>query len=91
MCIRDRNAPVAIGPGHFVISLEQTPLPEAIKEIIELLKYEMTGYNITFHFGWPQSSWFDRMSIGVMVYRLMKLPKEYPNFNFVMEYKKKKI
>lgn len=47
-----QNAPVAIGPGHFVISLEQTPLPEAIKEIIELLKYEMTGYNITFHFGW---------------------------------------
>lgn len=30
------------------------------------------------------------MSIGVMVYRLMKLPKEYPNFNFVMEYKKEK-
>lgn len=86
-----QNTPQKVGSGHFVISLEQTPLPEAIREMIELIKYEMPGFDVTLHFGWPQSSWFDRMSIGVMVYRLMKLPSEYPNFNFKIEYNRKNV
>jgi len=33
------------------------------------------------------SSWWDRLSIGVMVFNLMKLPKLFPKFNFDIGYK----
>ena len=42
---------------------------------------------ITVHFGWPMSSWWDRMAIGVMVFNLMKLPNLFPYFNFDIGYK----
>lgn len=74
------------GPGHFRFALERVPLRHAIKEIIELVKYEFPDRTVTFHFGWPLSSWFDRISTGVMVHALMKLPREYPEYSFVMEY-----
>jgi hypothetical protein len=32
----------------------------------------------------------DRLSIGVMVFSLMKLPRMFPEFTFVMEYFGKK-
>jgi len=38
------------------------------------------------HLGWPMSSWLDRFSIGVMVFSLMKLPKLFPEFDFVIEH-----
>lgn len=81
-----QGIPQARCTGHFRFSLERVPLLPAIKEIIELVRYEFPGQKVTFHFGWPLSSWFDRLSVGVMVHGLMKLPREYPDFDFVIEY-----
>ncbi len=78
--------PESQGPGHFRFANERVPLIDAIKEIIELVKYEFPDRTVTFHFGWPLSSWFDRLSIGVMVYSLMQLPQQYPSYNFMIEY-----
>jgi hypothetical protein len=36
------------------------------------------------------SSWLDRLSIGVMVFSIMNLPRMFPEFTFVMEYFGKK-
>jgi hypothetical protein len=54
--------------------------------ILELLKYELSEMKFKIHFGWPLSSWIDRISIGVMVYTIMRLPKIYPNYEFFIEY-----
>lgn len=78
--------PPSQGAGHFRFAYERVPLIDAIKEIIELVNYEFPDRTVTFHFGWPLSSWFDRLSIGVMVFSLMQLPQKYPNFNFEIEY-----
>jgi amino acid transporter len=82
--------PPSQGPGHFRFAYERVPLIDAIKEIIELVKYEFPDRIVTFHFGWPLSSWFDRFSIGVMVYSLMQLPQKYPEFNLEIEYFRKR-
>ena len=42
--------------------------------------------DITVHFGWPMSSWLDRMAIGVMVFNLVRLPRRFPRFKFIMSY-----
>jgi amino acid transporter len=84
-----QGIPPGHGNGHFRFALERVPLRHAIKEIIELIKYEFPDRTVTFHFGWPLSSWFDRISTGVMVHALMKLPREYPGYDFRMEYFKR--
>ena len=53
---------------------------------LKVVEYELAQRVITVHFGWPMSSWLDRMSIGVMVFKLMKLPTLFPTFNFKIGY-----
>jgi len=55
-------------------------------EILYALDYELPDKSFTIHFGWPLSSWIDRIAIGVMVFSIMRLPKVFPRFNFVIEY-----
>ncbi len=38
------------------------------------------------HFGWPLSSWLDRLAIGVMVFSMMQIPRMFPDFSFMIEY-----
>jgi len=53
---------------------------------LKLIEYEMPEQKVIVHFGWPLSSWLDRLSIGVMVFNLMRLPKRFPQFNFAIDY-----
>jgi hypothetical protein len=50
------------------------------------MEYEMGDRTVVVHFGWPMSSWLDRMSTGVMIYNMLKLPRLYPKFKFNIEY-----
>ena len=72
--------------NHFRFQYVGSRLLPSIIAIIELLKYELPDVKFKFHFGWPLSSWIDRLSVGVMVFSLMKLPKQYPEDEFVIEY-----
>jgi amino acid transporter len=78
--------PVKSSPTHFRFPLIGNKLLSNIYAIIELIKYELPGIKLKFHFGWPSSSWIDRLSIGVMVFEIMKLPKKYPEYDFVIEH-----
>jgi hypothetical protein len=53
--------------------------------VLELLVEELEGRDVTIHFGWPTSSWVDRMVTGVFVHNLMRLPPRYPQLHFAME------
>jgi amino acid transporter len=82
--------PPKIAPNHFRFQTSGQTLFDSITELIHVFKYELSHKQITFHFGWPQSSWLDRLSIGVMVFSIMKLPKQFPEFNFSIDYFGKK-
>lgn len=82
--------PPQVAPNHFRFALSGQGLFDSIQELLYVFKYELSHKQITFHFGWPLSSWIDRMSIGVMVFSIMKLPKEFPEFNFTIDYLGKK-
>lgn len=77
--------PQRIGGQHFRIPIKGYDLHDNMVALIDLLNYDLAGKNITVHFGWPTSSWFDRMSIGVMVFKIMRLPKQFPGINFKIE------
>lgn len=78
--------PPQLAPNHYRFANTSPSLFEGITELLYVLKYELPDKQITVHFGWPQSSWIDRMAIGVMVFSIMKLPKMFPEFTFVIEY-----
>jgi len=75
-----------LGPNHYLFPLQGQGLSPIIHSLISNIKYDFPNKNITFHLGWPTSSWIDRLSIGVMVLSLMRLPKAFPEYSFVIEY-----
>lgn len=81
-----QGIPEKIGANHFRFVNGGQTLYDGIVEILYALEYELPDKKIVIHFGWPLSSWLDRFSIGVMVYSIMRLPKLFPQFDFVIEY-----
>ncbi len=60
---------------------------DMIYGLLKTIEYEFPPEKkLHIHFGWPMSSWLDRMSIGVMIYNIIHLPKKFPKFTFHMEY-----
>ncbi len=82
--------PPRLAPNHYRFVQTGQTLFDSIQELLYVFKYELPHKHITFHFGWPLSSWLDRLSTGVMVFSIMKLPKEFPEFNFSIDYFAKK-
>jgi hypothetical protein len=54
--------------------------------ILKIMEYEFPDLQVHVHFGWPLSSWLDRIAVGVMVFNMMKLPKMFSNFIFNINY-----
>jgi amino acid transporter len=80
------DLPPKIAPNHFRFPLTKISLFHRIVAILRVVEYEMGDREIVVHFGWPMSSWLDRISTGVMVYNLMKLPRLFPTFDFDIHY-----
>ncbi len=51
-----------------------------------MVEYELADRQVVVHFGWPLSSWLDRLAVGVMVFNLMRLPRMFPQFEFDIQY-----
>jgi amino acid transporter len=83
---REGNPP-KYAPNEFHFPIGKQGLYQHIVSLLKLIEYEMPEQKVTVHFGWPMSSWLDRLSIGVMVFKLMHLPGRFPKFNFIIEYK----
>jgi hypothetical protein len=78
--------PMKMAPNHFRMPLTKISLFHRIVALLRVIEYEMADRRVVIHLGWPMSSWFERLSIGTMIYNLMKLPRLFPNFDFDIEY-----
>lgn len=78
--------PPKFGVNDFRFAISKYGLYHHIVSLLKLIEYEMPEHKVTVHFGWPLSSWLDRLSIGVMVYNLIRLPKKFPNYSFIIHY-----
>jgi len=81
-----KGIPAKCAVNEFRLSLGKQGLYHYIVSFLKLIEYEMPEQKVSVHFGWPLSSWLDRLSIGVMVFNLMRLPKRFPHFNFTIDY-----
>jgi amino acid transporter len=78
--------PAKLGINHFRIPLLKLSLYHRLVALLRVVEYEFADRVITVHLGWPMSSWLDRLAIGVMVFNMMRLPRLFPKFRFIMSY-----
>jgi amino acid transporter len=81
--------PTRAAPHHFRFPLTKISLYQRMVNLLKIVEYELADRRVFVHFGWPLSSWWDRMAIGVMVFNLMRLPRLFPKFDFDMRYMRK--
>ncbi|MDA8408091.1 MAG: APC family permease [Deltaproteobacteria bacterium] len=81
-----QGAPTKLSPNHFRFATSKRTLYQQMVALLKVVEYELADRKIVIHYGWPLSSWLDRMSIGVMVYNIMHLPKVFPRFDFHIDY-----
>lgn len=80
------GAPPKTEPNYFRFPLQSGSVLRSMTAILTLIEEELTGRDITIHFGWPTSSWLDRLATGVLVWNLSRLPRKHPGLSFRIEY-----
>ncbi|MEW6660740.1 MAG: amino acid permease [Thermodesulfobacteriota bacterium] len=79
--------PPKTAANHFRFPLTKISLFHRLLSLLRVVAYEFSDRRVTVHLGWPMSSWWDRMAVGVMVFNLMRLPRLFPNFEFDIRYR----
>ena len=80
-----QTCPERASANHYRFPIQNGGVFASIRSILALLEEELAGRDVTVHFGWPTSSWLDRMATGVFVANLLQLPGRYPGLQFVIE------
>ena len=80
------GSPPKLAPHHFRFASSRAGLFHDMVSLLRVVEYELAGWEINVHIGWPMSSWLDRLAIGVMVFNLIRLPRLFPHFNFEIRY-----
>ncbi len=86
------DTPTPFVENHFWIAIERKlGLFDMITSVLKTIEYEIPSSEkeIHLHFGWPLSSWLDRLSTGIMIHNIVKLPRFFPKFHYHMDYRKK--
>jgi hypothetical protein len=78
--------PRKLAPNHYRFVMQGGSVYRSMTAVLALLQEELDGREVHVHFGWPTSSWLDRMAVGVFVANLMRLPKQFPKLDFSIDY-----
>jgi len=81
-----QGAPPRLAPNHFRFAAQTRSVYQHMIALLKVVEYELTDRRVNVHFGWPLSSWLDRLSIGVMVFNMMRLPRQFPHMRFTIDY-----
>ena len=75
-----------LAQNHFRFASTGRSLYQDVVALLQVVDYELADRKVVVHFGWPMSSWLDRLAIGVMVFNVIRLPKKFPRFDFHIDY-----
>lgn len=82
------ETPEKMHKNHFMFSLPpRMRLFNMIVAILKTIEYELPeDKTLHVHFGWPLSSWLDRLTIGFEIFNILHLPRRFPTFDFHINY-----
>ncbi|MBE3596561.1 MAG: amino acid permease [Hydrogenibacillus sp.] len=73
--------------GHFVLPYSSMwGVVKEMEAVIGKLRQAHPEKRLIVHFGWPLSSWWERLSMGLMVHRLVMMPKRFPDLEYHIDY-----
>jgi amino acid transporter len=78
--------PTKNAANHYRFPLTKISLYHRMVSLLKVVEYELADRRVVVHYGWPLSSWWDRMAVSVMVFNLMRLPRLFPQFEFDIKY-----
>jgi hypothetical protein len=78
--------PERAAPSHYRFPIQAGGVYRSITALLALIEEELGDRETWAHFGWPTSSWIDRMATGVFVWNLIRLPRLFPRLNFEIEH-----
>lgn len=82
-----QGIPPKIGDKYFRFPVFKTQgVYYSMLAILYAIRADLPEKRFVIHLGWPTSSWIDRLAVGLFVFNLMKLPKLFPEFEFVIEH-----
>ncbi|PMP93026.1 MAG: amino acid transporter [Hydrogenobaculum sp.] len=86
--LRQKRPPKKLFKSHFILPVNAFwGIGYSSKKLLEDINNQYPDKIFNIHFGWPLSSWFERIFTGVMVYNILQMPKQFPNWNFFIEYR----
>src|SRR5262249_8533275 len=71
--------PGKLAPNHYRFPIQSGSVYRSMQALLALLQEELEGRDVHVHYGWPPSSWLDRLAVGVFVPDPMRLPTHVPN------------
>src|SRR5438132_239413 len=77
--------PDRVTPNHYRFPIQGGSVYRSMTAILALLQEELDGREVHVHFGWPTSSWLDRLAVGVFVANLVRLPRLFPKLTFSID------
>jgi len=81
------EAPISLSKNHFILPLHSfLELTKDIDQTLHSLKDWFPEKRLYVHFGWPMTSWRNRLYSIVMINRILKLPQKHPDIHFAIEY-----
>jgi amino acid transporter len=81
-----QSIPEKLAPNHYRFPIQGGSVYRSMQAILALLQEELEGRSVRVHFGWPTSSWLDRLAVGVFVANLMRLPKQFRKLAFSIDH-----
>ncbi len=78
--------PDKVASNHYRFAIQSGSVYRSMQALLALLQEELEGREVHVHFGWPTSSWLDRLAVGVFVANLMRLPRQYPKLAFSIDH-----
>jgi hypothetical protein len=78
--------PPKVAPNHFRFPLSKMSLYQEMIHLLELVESELADRRVVVTIGWPMSSWLDRLSVTARYFSIMRLPRRFPGFEFIMRY-----
>ena len=81
-----QQIPDKIASNHYRFPIQSGSVYRSMQALLALLQEELEGRDVHVHFGWPTSSWLDRLAVGVFVANLMRLPQQFRRLAFSIDH-----
>ncbi|MBF0496609.1 MAG: hypothetical protein HQK58_08560 [Deltaproteobacteria bacterium] len=85
-CSSGQDIPPKLAPNHYRFPLTEAGYYRQMEALLKAVDQGLPNRRITVYLSRPKPSWRDWLTVGVMVFRLMRLLRVFPRFRITVIY-----